>query len=705
MSARFLLALALLGAPPATAATIQVPPAPPTRVAVVRDTLHGDVVEDPYRWLEDQNSPETREWVTAQMARTKQVLAQVPGRARIEAWLAPRLRTDARTVPAEHGGRWFFGARGADQQLSAIVMRRGTDGPDEVLVDPNTWPAERKQSAALIDVTPDGRTLAYGIRTGGEDELEVRLMDTDSKLDRPGSLPRMRYFNVSLTPDGNACYASTFTNGMGSRVVFHRFGDDAMADREVFASKNPTEIVVADLDDTGRWLTINVRVGSSGDEAHVYLKDVAHDGPIVPITGDLKASFDAEVHGDELWLVTNWQAPNRRVLAVDLANPAREAWKEVVPESPDAVIQDLSLAGGRLFVRVLRNVHSELAVVALDGTPAGTIALPGLGTASGVSGQPDVMTAFYRYDSYDQPATIYRYDVATGESTVWWHSGVPFAADRYEVEQVWVPSKDSTQVPMFLVHRKGMKRDGSNPTLLYGYGGFNISSTPDFSATVATWLDMGGVWAEASIRGGGEFGERWHQAGMRAEKQHTFDDFIAAAEWLIASKVTRTDRLAIRGGSNGGLLVGACMTQRPDLFGAVICAVPLLDMLRYQKFLVARFWTPEYGSSDNPDEYPWLAAYSPYQHVRQGVKYPATLMISGDSDTRVDPCHARKFTALLQARSAGGPVLLHYDTESGHSGGGTRVQKQLEDATDWLSFLEWRLGMTPVAASGGSLAN
>ncbi len=432
--------------------------------------------------------------------------------------------------------------------------------------------------------------------------------------------------------------------------------------------------------------------GASGDHVEVYYKDVEKDGPITPIVNDVKAAFNGPVRDGVLYLQTNWKAPNWRIVAVDLKNPARDNWREVIPEST-AVLSGFSLVGGRMLVSYLENVSSRMKMFDLSGKLIRTIRFPAIGTASGMTGQWDRDEAFYVFSSFGYPTTIYRYRVSTGAQTVWRRINVPVNSQMIEVKQIWYESKDRTRIPMFLVHKKGLRLDGSRPTLLYGYGGFNVSLTPGFSAQAAYWAEKGGVYAMPNLRGGGEFGEAWHRAGMLDKKQNVFDDYIAAAEWLIKNRYTSASKLAISGGSNGGLLVGAAMTQRPELYQAVICAVPLLDMVRYHKFLVARFWVPEYGSSEDAEQFKYIHAYSPYHHVKKGEKYPAVMFVTGDADTRVAPLHARKMCALVQsATGSDRPVLLHYDTKAGHSGG-LPVTKQIEDLTDQMSFLLWQLGV------------
>jgi prolyl oligopeptidase len=408
---------------------------------------------------------------------------------------------------------------------------------------------------------------------------------------------------------------------------------------------------------------------------------------------DLPANFEGDVEAGHLYLRTNWQAPNSRIVDIDLASPGRDHWRTIVPEGPSA-IESFSLAGGKLFVRYLDNVSTRIGVFDPTGKLVREIKFPALGTAGGMTGRWSSDEAFYTFASFAQPTTIYRYNTSTGNQEEWARINVPIATDQIEVKQVWYQSKDKTRIPMFLVYKKGLKLDSNRPTYLTGYGGFNLSLTPSFSALAAYWAENGGVFAQPGLRGGGEFGEKWHRAGMLENKQNVFDDFIGAAEWLISNHYTRSSRLAIGGGSNGGLLVGAALTQRPDLFQAVVCSFPLLDMVRYQNFLVARFWVPEYGSSEDAKQFPYILKYSPYHNVKKGVKYPAVLLISGDSDTRVAPLHARKMAALLQASTGSDrPILLHYDTKAGHSGG-LPVTKQIDNLTDELSFLFWQLGVT-----------
>jgi len=464
-------------------------------------------------------------------------------------------------------------------------------------------------------------------------------------------------------------------------------GKDVSSDEEIFGEGyGPEMILAAQLSDDGRWLVISVMYGSAPDKTEVYLKDLTARKPFFPLVKDIPARFFGGIAGETLYLQTNWNAPNNKILAVDLKMPARENWREVIPES-EAVIQGFSAAGGKLFVQHLKDVKTTVVAFEPDGTRIREISFPTIGTVTGVSGRWDSNEAFFIFTSFHIPTTIYRYDVASGSQEVWAKINVPIESEKFEVKQVWYKSKDGTDIPMFIVHAKDIKLNGSNPTLLTGYGGFNISLTPNFSVQTAAWVEKGGVCAVPNLRGGGEFGEKWHKAGMLGNKQNVFDDFIAAAEYLINNKYTSPRKLAITGGSNGGLLVGAAMTQRPELFGAVVCTYPLLDMIRYHKFLVARYWVPEYGSSDDAQQFKYLYAYSPYHQVKKVAKYSAVLFITGDADTRVAPLHARKMAALMQASTGSRkPVILRYHIKAGHSGG-QPVSQQIEDLTDTLSFL------------------
>jgi prolyl oligopeptidase len=707
-------------------AATMLPPKPgQARQDNVVEMLHGVEIADPYRWLEDQDSPPTRAWIEEQDAYTRALLAQMPHREQIARRLTELSRIDSTGIPTVRNGVYFFSRRRVEDELPIVYRRVGLDGADEVLLDPHTLSEDRSVSISLLDISQDGSLLAYGIRQGGEDEIEIHFMDVATRADLPDVLPRDRYMNVALTPDKRALYYANETDN-GPRAYRHLLnypaGENGQTTGEQKATEGAEDIEIfgqgyekgkfltVNVSENGRYLLFTVYYGSAATKTDLYVQrlDLPADAPapIVPLITTIAARFGGDVGGDRLYLQTNWDAPNERVLAVDLdqldlthpnaAPLSPDRFHEIIPTRDNAVLEGFSLAGHHLVANYLEDVRSRVQVFDASGAYIRDIELPTLGSASGLYGQWDRPETFYTFTSFAYPAVIFRYDVQTGASGEWARMDVPIDPARFEVRQVFYTSKDGTRIPMFLLHLKELPLDGARPTLLYGYGGFTASLTPFFSSFATLWAEHGGVYAVANLRGGGEYGEEWHRAGMLANKQNTFDDFIAAAEYLTTEKYTNPDKLAIMGGSNGGLLVGAALTQRPEMFRAVICAVPLLDMVRYHQFLVARYWVPEYGSSEDPEQFETLYAYSPYHRVVQGTHYPAVLFVTGDADTRVAPLHARKMAALLQsATGSEHPILLHYDTKSGHMG--TRpVGKVIEDTTDQLCFLFSQLEVKPL---------
>ena len=682
---------ALMAACAAEEPGIDVPPPPPTEVREVVDTLHGVEVPDPYRWLEDQEAPETRAWIDEQNAYTDTVLNALPGREELRAAAASVLERDAIGLPNERGGRYFYSKRLADQNLAVLYVRDGLDGDDQVLIDPHPMSPDDTTSVELRDISDDGTRVAYAVRDGGVDEVSVLVRDVDTGEDLADVLPPARYGQVTLAADGSGLYYERYGD-VTPRVMFHAFGTPMADDVQLFGEGYERyQIPVTVISDDGRWMVVHVIEGSSGPTA-IHVKDLERDTPFVTAIADGVSESWAGFAGGELFIVTNLDAPNKRVVLADPADPGFQNWREVVPERDDVVVQAAAALGGKLAVSYLQDVQPRVAIHELDGTHVRDIAFDTLGSVGGGAGRWTSDEAFFTFQTFHVPSTIYRYDIATGEQSVWVAPELPVDASAYEVNQRWFTSKDGTEVPMFVVHRPDVVLDGSNPTLLTGYGGFNNAMTPAFSALATTWLESGGVFALANMRGGSEFGEEWHRAGMLESKQNVFDDFIAAAEHLIAEGYTSSEHLAIRGGSNGGLLVGAVSNQRPDLFGAVVCTYPLLDMVRYHQFLVASFWVPEYGSSDDPEQFAYIHAYSPYHNVIDGGDYPATLYLSGDGDTRVAPLHARKMAALMQAKNGSdNPILLRYHTQAGHSGG-QPVSQQIDEMVDTVSFLLWQVG-------------
>lgn len=668
--------------------------APATRRGDVQETLHGVTISDPYRWLEDQTSPETRSWINQQNEYTHKLLDRWPGRERLEKRLAELKKVERISSPIERSGRLFYRKRAADQEQYVIYTRQGDAGKEEVLIDPNPMSADHSTNVEIMDVSKDGKLVAYVLRIGGKDETEVHVFDVTAKHDLADVLPARVYFDVSFLPDGSGFYYSTMLDD-GPRVRFHKLTTKVETDTDVFGKGYAKEaIVVGDPSEDGRHLVIEVMHGAAADRVEIWVQDLKKNGPIEPVIKDLEARFFGFAVGDELFLQTNYKAPKGRVMVVDLAKPAPENWREVVPEAENA-IDSVTLAGGKILVAYVKNATSMVRAFDPDGKMAFELNLPALGAVYGVQGRWENQAAYFNYDSFAIPATIYRCDMSSGKQSVWAQVKVPVDGSKFELSQIWYASKDGTKVPMFLMHAKGIKLDGSNPVLLEGYGGFGVNNTPFFNADAIAWAERGGVYALANLRGGGEFGEAWHKAGMRDKKQNVFDDFIGAAEWLIENKYTNPSKLSILGGSNGGLLVGAALTQRPELYQAVICWHPLLDMLRYDQFMEAQFWVSEYGAAKDPEQFQWLYAYSPYQHVKKGVKYPAVLFMTGDGDTRVAPLHARKMAAMLQSDTGSDrPILLRYELKAGHSGGRSTTQ-DIGDSVDELGFLFWQLGVAP----------
>lgn len=669
---------------------------PASRNDGTKEIIHGMSIADPYRWLEDQNSAETRAWIEAEDKCTSAVLDPFPGKAPITKRLSELMKVDSIGLPAERNGWYFFSKRRADQDLFVTYKRHGLNGADEVLIDPHALSADHSTSAGLMGLSRDGSLAAYFVRAGGQDEVTVKFLDTKTGQNLADELPHGNYDGISIEPDNRDLYYARETE-QGPRVFHHVMGTAVAQDKEIFGKGYGLDkIIVPSLSDDGRYLLINVLYGSGITRSELYFDDLKSGDGVKPLVNDVDSLFQGEIQDGKVYVSTNWKAPRWHVYSVDLGNlakvTAKDTWKEIVPES-DAAIENARAIGGKVLVQYIRNAASQLKIFENDGKPAGEIIFPALGAVGGLGGEWNSPDVFIDFSSFNVPDTIYKYSLTAGKLETWAASSVPIDSSAYTVEQVWYESKDKTRVPMFLLYKKGLARDGARPVLLTGYGGFDVNLTPSFTEEAVVWADAGGVFAQPNLRGGGEFGEAWHRAGMMEKKQTVFDDFISAGEWLIANGYTNSKKLAIQGGSNGGLLVGAMLTQRPDLFQAVVCQYPLLDMLRYQKFLRGPFWVPEYGSADDPAQFKYLLNYSPYHNVKDGVKYPAVLFVTGDGDTRVAPLHARKMAARLQAATGSSrPVLLLYDTKSGHSGG-RPLNKQIEETAQALSFLFLELGV------------
>ncbi|MGI4828600.1 MAG: prolyl oligopeptidase family serine peptidase [Janthinobacterium lividum] len=652
-------------------------------------------VTDPYRYLEDAHSPQTRAFINEENAYTAKYFAQVKNLPQTESELTKLLRVDTVNMPTQRGDRYFFSKRLAAENQGSIYVRTGLHGADHKLIDGNAMSADGNTSVNEMGVTNDGSVMTYGVRVGGADEMEVRFLDTNTGKELFQPLPSARYYGVAIAPDKKGVYYSKFFPKEGTRVFYHAFGtpmnaDAVILDRE-YKGEKLTEIdnVGIGISDNGHWLILNVGHGVPAKREDILLKDLrvadpVH-APIVPLVYGVESRFTDIVVGDEFYVRTDYKAPNGRVLHAKLGT-SPDTWTTVIPEGKD-VLEEVSAVGDKMYVLRLHDVKSELTGYSLEGKEVSHVDFPSIGAGSTVFGRPQDREGFYSFQSIIAPPTIYHYDTKSGKSEVFYKQNVPFDSIDYEVHQVFYTSKDGTRVPMFIAGKKGLKRDGSERLLMTGYGGFEVSILPTWSPEYAWWMQQGGWFAVPNLRGGQEYGEAWHQAAMFEKKQNVFDDWYGAAEYLIKNGYTSPQHFAIRGRSNGGLLMGASMTQRPDLFGAIWCGYPLLDMLRYQNFLMGRTWTTEYGSAENPKDFAYIFKYSPYQNVKQGTAYPAIFFFTGDGDTRVDPMNARKMTPLMQeASSSGRPILLHYSLKGGHSAGVSQTQL-VNDYADEMSFL------------------
>ncbi len=673
---------------------------PATKPQPVTDDYFGTKVVDRYRWLENEDSPETRQWVAEQMSYTRGILDKLPGREKLRDRLQQLLEIGTLGGTQVGGDYYFHMRRDGKQNQPVLYVRKGVDSKDEVLVDVNPLSTDGTIALDWWYPSHDGKYVAYGTSESGSEMSTLRVIETATRKLLPDAIARTRAASVAWKPDDSGFYYTRYPKPgevaagqeMYNRHVFyHALGADPAKDTLIFGEGlPPQDWPNVTLSNDGRWLCIIVEQGWSKSE--LYVKDLESSAPPLRITEGKEFLYSVQAYSGDLYIVTNEDSPRYRVFKTPATAPTREHWREIIPQS-DAVLTSLSVIGGQLFVGYELNAHSLLKRFTIEGKPLGEIPLPTLGTISSIGGEYDSNSAFYLFSSFTTPATIYRFDIPQSSTTVWESVQSGIDPDLYDTKQVWYRSKDGTRIPMFLVMRKGLKITGHNPLILNGYGGFNVSLTPEFSKTLFPWVDHGGIFAVANLRGGAEFGEDWHRAGMLDKKQNVFDDFIAAAEYLLKESYTDREHLAIRGGSNGGLLMGAVMTQRPDLFRAVVCQVPLLDMLRYQNFQIAKLWIPEYGSSDDPKQFQWLYAYSPYQHVKVGTSYPAVLFMTAESDTRVDPMHAKKMTAELQAANGGpNPILLRIESKAGH-GAGKPISKLVDEWTDIYSFLFWQLGM------------
>jgi prolyl oligopeptidase len=669
------------------------------------DSYHGTAVPDPYRWLEDdvRESEAVKQWVDKQNETTFAYLGTIEERAAIRARLEALWNYERFGLPVKEGGRYFYSYNDGLQNQYVIHVQATLSDEPRMLVDPNTWSADGTVALASFHPSPDGRYFAYLVQDAGSDWRTARIMGLDTGTVLEDKVEWLKYTSLSWAGDGSGFYYSRFpatddddkfqSLNKNQAVYFHRVGDPQEHDTLVYLRpEHPDWLYGAQVTDDGTWLVITVAKGTD-DRYQIIVKDLRIEGaePFMLIEGfDFDYTLAGSV-GSELYFRSNKDAPRGRLIAIDLEDP--DNWREVIAETSDVLAQ-ASLVGNRVIAQYMQDAWSLVRIYDLAGALIDSVDLPGIGSASGFSGKVNDPETFFQYESFDTPPTINRLDVATGKMEVFKKSVMDFDSDEYTVEQVFYNSKDGQRVPMFIAHRKGVIADANRPTLLYGYGGFNVSQTPTFAITRLAWMEMGGVYAVANLRGGGEYGEEWHQAGTKLQKQNVFDDFIAAAEYLIRENYTRPERLAIFGGSNGGLLVGAVVNQRPELFGAAIPAVGVMDMLRFHQFTAGRFWVDDYGSANDPEEFKALLAYSPYHNIKPGTKYPAVLVTTADTDDRVVPGHSFKYAAAIQAAQAGdAPVLIRIETRAGH-GAGVPTAKIIEDYADRWAFLVENLGMT-----------
>jgi prolyl oligopeptidase len=678
---------------------------PPTRKEDVAEDYHGTKIADPYRWLEDDNAAETKAWVKDQNRVTSAFLASIPRREQIRARLAKLWNYERYGEPFERGGRYFWTYNSGLQNQRVLYTADKLDAPPRVLLDPNTLSADG--TVSLKDTAPseDGTLLAYGLSRAGSDWEEFRVRDTVTGKDRDDLLKWVKFSGASWMKDGSGFFYSRFDEPKAGeelkgkvefqKLYFHKLGTPQSEDTLIYERKDHGDWGFhGGVTDDGHYLVIDVTQGTETKNRVFYKNLKDPEAKVVELLNDFDADYGfVDNDGPVFYFRTDLNAPRYRVIAVDTRHPERAAWKEIIAQSAD-MLQGVSSVGESLVCSYLKDARSEVKIFGFHGEGPAELKLPGIGTVSGFGGRATDTHTFFSFASFTEPGAIYRLEVATGKYAVWKKPKVDFASAAYETKQVFLQSKDGTRVPMFITHKRGLALEGNAPTILYGYGGFNIPLTPAFSVSRAVWMEMGGVYAVATLRGGGEYGAEWHKAGTKLKKQNVFDDFIAAAEWLIANKYTRPEKLAIQGGSNGGLLVGAAMTQRPELFGAAIPAVGVMDMLRFHKFTIGWAWKSDYGSSENADDFKALLAYSPYHNLKPGTRYPATLVMTADHDDRVVPAHSFKFAARLQEdQTIGGPpVMIRIETSAGH-GAGTALTKVMDETADAWAFLTKVLAM------------
>ncbi|HEX5736080.1 MAG TPA: prolyl oligopeptidase family serine peptidase [Blastocatellia bacterium] len=673
------------------------------------DDYHGIKVADPYRWLENADAEDTKAWVEAQNKVTFAYLNEIPAREQIKQRLTKLWNYERYGAPFSEGGRYFYSKNNGLQNQSVLYTAETLAAEPRVLLDPNTLSTDGTVALSGLTISEDGKLMAYGLSTAGSDWQEWRVRDIATGKDLPDTIKWVKFSGASWTRDGKGFFYSRYDEpkeatkladtNFYQKLYYHRIGTNQSEDVLVYERPDVKEFGFGgEVTEDGRYLIINVWKGTEKNN-RVYYKDLSSkDAQVVKLLDDFDAAYGFIGNdGPVFWFQTDLNASRSKVVAIDTRNPDRKNWKDVIPQAAET-LQGVSVVNNSMIASYLKDAHTKVKIYGLDGKFVRDVDLPGIGTAVGFGGEREDKETFYSFTGFTTPATIYRYDMVSGKSSVFRQPKVDFNPGDYETKQVFYTSKDGTRVPMFITHKKGLKLDGTNPTFLFGYGGFNVSMMPGFSVSNVVWMEMGGVYAVANLRGGGEYGEDWHQAGMKLKKQNVFDDFIAAAEWLIKNKYTTSKKLAIGGGSNGGLLVGAAMTQRPDLFGAALPAVGVMDMLRFHKFTIGWGWVSDYGSSENPEEFKALYAYSPYHNIKPGTCYPPTMVTTADHDDRVVPGHSFKFAAAMQAAQAcANPVLIRVETKAGH-GAGKPISKMIEEIADRWGFLVRALDMNMAVA-------
>lgn len=677
---------------------------PETKKIEVVEDYHGTKVEDPYRWLEDDNSSQTKEWVKRENQVTFDYLSKIPFRNQVRSRLQMLWDYPKYSSPFKKGEYYYYFKNEGLQNQAVLYRQSGLNGQPEEFLNPNTLNKDGVAALGGLSFSKSGKYLAYSIAVAGSDWQEVYVMETATKRILKDKVKYVKFSSYSWNLDDGFYYSgydkpeeSSRLSGQNQfhKVFYHKIGTEQHTDNLIYQDKDhPLRYHGASLTEDGRFLILSIAEGTSGSE--IWFRDLKNSSQKefkLLIKGFKTEQSVVDNHGDSLLVLTNAHAPNYRLVSIDPKNPDEKNWHVVLAEKSE-ILQSVTTCGGHLYAQYLKDASTRVYEYPYNAKWERKIELPGIGTAEGFSGEIKDKELFYTYTSFATPPAIYKYDIATGQSSLFRNTKVNIDVSQFTTEQVFFNSKDGTQVPVFLTYKKGIKRDGNNPVLLYGYGGFNVAITPAFSISNAFFIEQGGIFAVVSLRGGSEYGEKWHKAGMLEKKQNVFDDFISAAEFLIAKKFTNENRIAIRGGSNGGLLVGAAMVQRPDLFKVALPAVGVLDMLRFHKFTVGWGWTVEYGSADSASHFPYLYKYSPYHNLQKGVKYPATLITTADHDDRVVPAHSFKFAARLQEYNETDiPTLIRIDTDAGH-GAGKPTNKLIDEATDTWSFVMYNLGMS-----------